>query len=313
MKEFNNNELKDIFDDKSLKKSLRKAKLVAIFRVLLISVFVCILIIYQGNKINNSIMAKKSSEVITELTLQDTVMKESNTIIYMNHVDIGLFKGTIEREIYKIIEDQIIPWGTETANFGLRGFESMDFSSYSTNIDSTTQINIPSGEREMLFYVPQYKYDEYANDLSKIKEYPDSKYIEMAISFDKSYSLDEVKEMLPKSVNQTWYWVDSYSDEAKLNGSDYMGTPKSGKWLFGISDISSKLGRALSTVKIKDESDFLENLKKFSEKDYKFIKNHQKGGLIIGVVVTGTKESLLPLQGQPYVKASSLGVVVDKY
>ncbi|NGY80818.1 hypothetical protein F6Y02_43705 [Bacillus megaterium] len=35
--------------------------------------------------------------------------------------------------------------------------------------------------------------------------------------------------------------------------------------------------------------------------------------MIIGVVVTGTKEELLSLKNKLYVKAASLGAVVDKY
>ncbi|MDN5387026.1 MULTISPECIES: anti sigma factor C-terminal domain-containing protein [Bacillus] len=308
MKEPNEDELKNIFDDKSLNKSLKKAKRVTFFRTLFISAIVSILLVVGIYKTNLWWMSEKGSEVASELIRRDAVMKAPNTIINTETLDIGLFKGTIKREVYKVIEDKVIPWDTQEVHFGLRGFQSTSFSSHSTNIDDTTQIHIPSGEREMLFYVPQFNYKNYANDLSKIKEFPNDKYIEMAISFDKSYSLEEVKTMLPKSVNPTWYWVNYYS-----NKSDDRESPESGQWLFGISDPSSKLGQVLSTPKVKSESDFLDRLKKFNKNDYEYVKKRQKDGLIIGVVVTGTKDSLSSLQGQPYVKASSLGVIVDKY
>ncbi|MDF2791177.1 MAG: polymerase sigma factor, sigma-70 family [Bacillus sp. (in: firmicutes)] len=308
MKEPNEDELKNIFDDKSLNKSLKKAKWITFFRTLLISAIVCILLAIGIYRTNLWWISKKGSEVASELIRQDAVMKAPNTIINTETLDIGLFKGTIKREVYKVIENKVIPWDTQEVHFGLRGFKSTSFSSHSTKIDSTTQIHIPSGDREMLFYVPQFKYKKYANDLLKIKQYPNDKYIEMAISFDKSYALQEVKKMLPNAVNPTWYWVNDYS-----NKFDYRDAPESGQWLFGISDPSSKLGQVLSTPKVKSESGFLNRLKKFNKNDYKFIKERQKDGFIIGVVVTGTKNSLSSLQGQPYVKASSLGVIVDKY
>ena len=308
MKEQNEDELKNIFDEKSLNKSVKKAKRVTFFRTVFISAIVCILLVLGIYKTNLWWIGEKGSEVASELIRQDAVMKAPNTIINTETLDTGLFKGTIKREVYKVIEDKVIPWDTQEVHFGLRGFQSTSFSSHSTNIDDTTQIHIPSGEREMLFYVPQFNYNNYANDLSKTKEYPNDKYIEMAISFDKSYSLEEVKKMLPKSIKPTWFWVNDYP-----NKSDDRDTPESGQWLFGISDIPSKLGQVLSTPKVKSESDFLNRLKKFNINDYQFIKKRQKDGLIIGVVVTGTKDSLSSLQGLPYVKASSLGVIIDKY
>ncbi|MHA2961183.1 anti sigma factor C-terminal domain-containing protein [Priestia megaterium] len=56
----------------------------------------------------------------------------------------------------------------------------------------------------------------------------------------------------------------------------------------------------------------MNELKKTDLWESKNLKNRQKNGLIIGVVVTGTKEELLSLRNEPYVKAASLGAVVDK-
>jgi hypothetical protein len=308
MKDQNEDKLKSIFDEKSLNKTLKKAKRVTYFRTLLISTIVCILIVFGVFKANTWWISKKGNEVTSELTIQDAVMKAPNTIINMETLEIGLFKGTIKRKVYKVIEDKVIPWDTQKVSYGLRGFSSTSFSSYSTNIDDNTKINFPSGQREMLFYVPQFNYKSYAEDLLKLKDYPNDKYIEMAISLDKSYSLNDVKKMLPNPINQTWYWVNYYS-----NKPDERDGPEFGQWLFGISEPSSQLGQVLSAPKINSESDFLNRLKKFNTKDYQLLKKRQTDGLIIGVVVTGTKDSLLLLKEQPYVKASSIGAVVEKY
>ncbi|MCY9003046.1 anti sigma factor C-terminal domain-containing protein [Peribacillus frigoritolerans] len=308
MKDQNEENLKSIFDENSLDKTLKKAKRITFLRTLLISAIVCILIVFGVYRANTWWINKKGSEIASNLIIRDAVMKAPNTIIKTETIDIGLFKGTIKREVYKVIENKVIPWDSQEVNYGLKGFYSTSFSSYSTKIDDTTQLNFPSGQREMLYYVPQFKYKTYSNDLLKLKEYPNDKYIEMAISFDKSYSLNEVKKMMPNSIKPTWFWVNNYSKK-----SDFRDAPESGQWLFGISDPSSKLGQALSTSNVKSESDFLNRLKKSNKNDYQFISNRQKDGLIIGVVVTGTKENLLLLQGQPYVKASSIGAIVEKY
>lgn len=308
MKDQNEENLKAIFDEKSLDKTLRKAKRTTFLRSLLLSAIVSILIVIGTYGANNWWINKLGNEIVSDLIIRDAVMKAPNTIIKTETIDVGLFKGTIKRDVYKVIEDKVIPWDSQEVNYGLRGFTSTSFSSYSTKIDDTTQINFPSGQREMLFYVPQFKYKTYSNDFIKLQEYPNDKYVEMAISFDKSYSLEEVKKMVPPSIKPTWFWVNSYSKK-----SDFRDAPESGQCLFGISDPSSKLGQVLSTPEVKSESDFLRRLKKFNKNDYLFIRKGQKDGLIIGVVVTGTKENLLLLQEQPYVKASSLGAVVEKY
>jgi hypothetical protein len=310
MSDKNNEQFESVFDDKSLGKTLKKAKRVTLLRTILISAFVCLVIVFGIYKVNIWWVSKIGGETATKLIKQDAVMKAPNTIVNTETIDYGFLKGTIKREVFKVVEDKIIPWETQEAHFGLRGFKSMSFSSYSTIIDEVNHIHIPNGEKEMLFYVPQYRYKTYANDLAKIKDYPNDKYIELGISFNKGYSLNEVKRMLPKSVHQMWYWVNDYSNKA-----DERNEPESGNWLYGIYDPTSKVAKEMSSPKVKSESDFLKRLKKYdkSQSYYELIQSRQKDGFIIGVVVTGTKDTLLELTDQPYIKASSIGAVVDKY
>ncbi|MCM3729979.1 anti-sigma factor [Neobacillus cucumis] len=306
----NNEQFDLVFDDKSLGKTLKKAKRVTLFRTIIISAIVCILLVFTVYKVNMWWVSKIGGETATDLIKQDAIMKAPNTIVKTETIDYGFLKGTIKREVFKVVEDKIIPWETQEANFGFRGFKSTSFSSSSTKIDEDTYIHIPNGEKEMLFYVPQYRYKTYANDLSELKDYPNDKYIELGVSFNKGYSLNEVKKMLPTSVHPMWYWVNDYPNKAYERDE-----PESGQWFYGIYDPTSKVGQAMSSPKIKSELAFLRRLKMLdkSKSYYTLVKNHQKDGMIIGAVVTGTKDSLLELKDQPYVKASSIGAVVDKY
>ena len=246
MKNQNETNLNSIFDEKSLNKTLKKAKRITILRTLLISAIVCILIVIGVFKLNTWWIDKKGNELAAEGLLEETIMMAPNTFVTTETIEIGLLKGTIKKEVFKIIEDKIIPWQKQDVHFGLRGFQSTSFSSYSTTVNETTKINIPSGEREMLFYVPQYKYKTYANDLETLNEYPSDKYLELAISFDKGYTLSQVKEMLPDSINQTWYWINNYPIK-----SEERTQPESGQRLYGISQPTSEVGKALSSNKIK--------------------------------------------------------------
>ncbi|MHA2960514.1 anti sigma factor C-terminal domain-containing protein [Priestia megaterium] len=303
-----NDELDSIFDEKSLHRTLKKAKYKAILRTVFISVLVVSFVIGLFVKGNNYFIASKGDKITDRIITENLVMMSPNTYTNTDTISIGVLKGTIKSEVFKVIEDKVIPWGAEDITYDLLGNLNASFSTSSTIVNETTVYHIPNGQREMLFYVPKYKYKLYANDFDMIKKYPNNKYMEMAISFNKNYTLKEVQKMLPISAHQTWYWVDNYA-----KSTVYRGGPENGRWLLGISKPSPQLGAQLTTTKIKTEADFLNELKKTDPGESKNLKNRQKNGLIIGVVITGTKKELLALRNEPYVKAASLGAVVDKY
>ncbi|MEB2268246.1 anti-sigma factor [Priestia megaterium] len=303
-----NDELDSIFNEKSLHRTLKKAKYIAFLRTVFISILVVCFVITVLIKGNNYFINKQGNKLTEQLIKENHVRMSPNTFTNTDTISTGILKGTIKSEVFKVIEDKVISWGTEEITYDSLGNFNASFSTHSTIVNDTTMYHIPNGQREMLFYVPKYKYKLYANDFDMIKDYPNDKYMEMAISFDKNYTLKEVQKMLPTSAHQTWYWVDNY---AKSTG--YRGEPENGRWLLGISKPSPQLGAKLTTTKIKTEADFLNELKKTDPWESKNLKNRQKNGLIIGVVVTGTKEELLSLRNKPYVKAASLGAVVDKY
>ncbi|NGY86482.1 hypothetical protein F6Y05_15935 [Bacillus megaterium] len=294
-----NDELDSIFDEKSLHRTLRKAKYRAISRTIFISALVVSFIIGIFVKGNNYFINTQGEKIADRLITENYVRMSPNTFTSTDTISIGVLKGTIKSEVFKVIENKVIPWDTEEITYDLLGNLNASFSMSSTIVNETTVYHIPNGQREMLFYVPKYKYKLYANDFDMIKKYPNDKYMEMAISLNKNYTLKEVQKMSPTSTHQTWYWVDNYG-----KSTGYRNNPENGRWLLGISKPSPQLGAKLTTTKIKTEADFLNELQKTDPGEVKNLKNRQKNGLIIGVVVTGTKEELLSLKNKPYVKAS---------
>ena len=82
--------------------------------------------------------------------------------------------------------------------------------------------NSSNGQREMMFYIPEINYNEkILNDLPSLSEMDPGKLVEMGISFDKSYSLEEVKSMLPEGLKQVWYWVDTYNNKDRYRITSY--------------------------------------------------------------------------------------------
>ncbi|GGE76393.1 anti sigma factor C-terminal domain-containing protein [Priestia taiwanensis] len=241
---------------------------------------------------------------------------------------------------YKVIEGILIPWKEEMYQYS----ESQkayfpkvshsikygeDATTFQLDKDKSTVYSLETKQREMQFYHHDKQYDMYPNDLERISKY-ENKVMEVALSFDKSYLLEEVKKMLPADVTQVWYWVDT-----PLDSMQYYDNPP-------IYPIWDKYVMGFDVT--KTEEGFIEEIriakgKKKAKGDGSLRAFHNMAGVddfrhyaedvydelsrgkvepgkedirIIGAVVTGDEKRLQSLQGLPFVKAISLGAVADK-
>lgn len=192
--------------------------------------------------------------------------------------------------------------------------------------------NSENGQREMAFYIPGVDYNEkIINDLPELDKMNEEKRVELGVSFDKDYSFDEVKRLLPAGAKPVWYWVDTYDDREGFSFKPYPNendpakmnypTPMSanyGVYGFGVqpdwdqADPEDFIG-AITIGKDKRDKYHSEY-----ERIYNYLKKDkaapEAGDVrILGVVVTGTAGSLKSLKGQAYVHGAVLGAVADKY
>ena len=70
-----------------------------------------------------------------------------------------------------------------------------------------------NGEREMLFYLPDVSYPKVLNETSQLDDMDSRKLVELGISFNTHYNVEQIKDMLPPSIHPVWYWVDTYSNK----------------------------------------------------------------------------------------------------
>ncbi|NHM33566.1 anti sigma factor C-terminal domain-containing protein [Neobacillus terrae] len=312
---------------------VKKARRKTILRNTIISLIVSLLILIVGYIGNLQLLYKSGDDTLRDISRFKQITGPN---LYESgyQQNFGLFNGSLEYHTYKIIEGKPVIWSNDTFEFNILG----NFSRFPGNY-SPIQINNPviqkeklsyyipynsqTGQREMLFYHPEIDYGKYINDLSLLEEIDNRSLVEMGISFDQSYSLEEVKKMLPSNVHPVWFWVDTCSEkELHKTESLYDGDkiPESADMVYGF-------GSGIDNKKVS-EQDFLSSIetglsvkgKYYSE--YKRIfdnlrkdkKNPLKSDVkIIGVVVTGTAENLKALKDQKYIKATTLGVVTDKY
>ncbi|SNX54837.1 anti sigma factor C-terminal domain-containing protein [Thermoanaerobacterium sp. RBIITD] len=357
----NNDEkdLDDIFESTKkdkFEKAVKRAKWRSILRTIVISLIVIGIVSISSIFIGNKVTQSESSLIDEALSLFNIIsapdMYMGKSIRYE-----GIFGGKTVYSTYKIIEGKVVYTGQQEYSYGL--FNTVDVQAinspaivFGKSFDEDS-LNKPTynelGQREMIFFYPYVKYKTYKNDLNLLEDIGNDKYIEMALSFDKEYSIDEVNNMMPKNVTLTWYWIDDLNSKEKEAHKPRENIQKlpNGKSIVvdNPADVCSE--KAAYGIKVYDSNgDLIKNPEEFfigvlenNIKDIEKLKtdNHKVNGIksevkriydnlkdkdgkikkenikIQGVVVTGTAETLKSLRGLPFIKASSLGVVTDKY
>lgn len=324
-------ELEEIFPDNlneaDLHRAVKKARRFTILRNAVISVVASIVVVAGGLILNNALLGRTQSHLRAAVFLENEI-NNPDVFLGNEHITYGLFSGQAQYQTFKIIDGVPIPWGTQTYVFNVLG----GYSGMIGNDSPSPQIQSPNGvraynyqteQRLMEFYYPSVSYNHYFNDLSQLKNIPNSNYVEMAVSFDKLYNFNQIKAMLPTGVHASWYWVDTY-DQSTINFRKQSPTyPMMPYEVYGFG--SHALPDDPFNRTPKDFIQYIENgLKIKGAGQYQFqqiynVLSHGKGSInpsdikIIGVVVTGTPKDLMALQGKQFVKAAVLGAIANPY
>ena len=312
------------FKSNDIEGIVNKAKRKSIIRNMIISTIsllvVGTLLIFINNQIVNK--AHDNADEANRLLYE---ISQPNINIGGGKYDYGILSGSYTYQKYKIIEDRIIPWGQETQTFNILGHnESSAISIYDEvsigeNEEEYRIYNTTNGQRTMLFYHPWFKYTTIQNDLSLIQNAPNDAVMEVAISFDQPYSVTEVQEFFKLKNKITWYWINQYNQSAKEQLEGLHNSGDSTSQVYGFN-VTTQYGEG--DIKAHNEEDFLATLEKLkSTGNYDYIIDNllenviqnKKEGLILGVVITGTKEELLNLKDENHIRAISLGAVAREY
>ncbi|WP_227763507.1 anti sigma factor C-terminal domain-containing protein [Zhaonella formicivorans] len=343
-------ELDSLFDDlknTKLKKAIKKAQWHSIFRNVLISFVVLGVMLVGGSIVNRELIY--NMEMPVQIAV-DSFNKISAPNKYIGKVSRyhEILGGRNEYTTYKIIEGKVVFAGEGDYSYGLLrnewgnriGTESPSILGASHDVgDLKEQKYNELGQREMVFFYPFISYPEYKNDLQLLDSIGSDKIMEMALSFDQAYSLDEVNKMLPNNVTLAWYWVDDLNEQEKEDSKprkekqqgpdgkthevDYPARIRSEKNAYGIKayDVNREPLEDPAQLFIwalqngmkydtKYKSEFVRVYNNIAGQDGELTKEDIK---VWGVVVTGDVNNLKTLRTLPFIKASSLGVVTEKY
>lgn len=232
-----------------------------------------------------------------------------------------LFSTSATAPKYKLIGDKPVYIGEMDIN-------KIDYEQHLITNENQTYSYL--GHRIMQFYHPFVKYNEYSNDIDKIDEIEGNKNIEMGLSFNKQYTLEELENIIPKDVNINWLWVDNFRGDTldAIKEFDNGITHQEAQ----ILDETRVIG--FSTIQENGESIpdpidyFITNIERGKDVPGKYKKDindiyesliYNNKGIekddikIIGAVVVSDKEGMSKLKDLEFIKSSSFGVISDKY
>lgn len=315
-------DMDNVFDENKLKKSVRKAKVKSIIKIICISMVVFI----AGSFVNTAIgvmYSKKSyeaTEAYVNISVPGGYISESTDVI-------GFLGGNGTYKITRNIGNKPVVLEDRVSFFGLMpqiAFSRGIGAGY--HIAGQWPVGIwENGYRKMRFFHPNINYVEYQNDLAEIEKIPEGKIIEMAISFDKPYKMTDLftiqNKLSPAKIS--WVWLNEFTEEkmkqyenevvnydSKANGineNEAIGIPIPNKdklWVILYDQYYDVLVENLG-------KSYMPEHKKLYEEIMARGKTKMEDAEVLGVIVQGTKEELKQLTGNPMIKATSIGVVVD--
>ena len=315
-------ELDEIFNDDKLNMAIRKGKKKSTRKTVLISLLVVVASLIVIFVANAAITIKLSNEMFV-FNEADIKLHVPNGYISKSSDSMGFLVGRGDFAVTRDVGGKPVILENRVSLFGLI---PPLFISRSRGVGSYAgEWNIAyweNGYRKMIFFNPEISYKEYKNDLNELEMISGDKLIELGISFDKPYKVADISTILP-NVKKSWYWVDALNKN-DLQQYKKQAAENDGKATF-IGEYDA-LGVSVSAY--RDYNDFngnyynlRESLKSSKDKRYNEVYNEllTKGYTdssnvpILGAIVYGTKDELKSLIGNPHIKASSFGVVVDKY
>ncbi|MES5896213.1 MULTISPECIES: sigma factor regulator N-terminal domain-containing protein [Bacillus cereus group] len=293
--------------DTSLKDALKRAKRKQLLKTIITSIIVVIILIPIIYKIGNYFAAKSSTKLHEHLFLHNAIAEPNVQIDSQVTSNSSMFGGNIISNRSKNINGYVVPWNTLTSSYGwLR-----------TNIDTNEltpgfywsntefyEYDKQTKNKFATFYNPDIKeyHDGVQNELGEVSQM--NNYVaEVALSFNQPYTLQEIKEKIPDTLNVVWlYMISPIGDESK---------GPAGMPVYGFNPDKSPE---------EAYKEFVDSLKQYDDHGHdediqKFLKSNKNKPFdqvkILGVMLTGRTENFKALENQDFIRGASVGVTAQ--
>lgn len=312
------NENKEFFQpDQEFSKVVKNARRKSLFRSILISIGVTVLLIggllwFGTYRMDQQVAEANTYDGVWQFIKGANV--ESNGSMITNTP----FSKTVTTEQNKQIAGVVIPWGQQVKTYSIFGTSSAvqaSVLSSSQNKEDGRNTLYFQGERVVEFYSPLGTYPSLPDDRKILDEIPEHQVLEMAFSFDQPYNINEVRKKFSDQL--AWYWVDTVAPSKKTEAKQ----PISGKDAYGFVSRIEEMNEDAAERFIQQVEWLQKDGEQYQEAKrlYDGLTDYGKTDLspenlkITGVVVTGTAEELKKFNGGSMIRAAVLGATANSY
>ncbi|WP_017154480.1 sigma factor regulator N-terminal domain-containing protein [Bacillus bingmayongensis] len=293
--------------DTSLKSALKKAKRKQLLKIVITSIIVVLILLPILYKTGNYFAAKSSTKLHEQLFLHNEIAEPNIQIDSQVTSNTSMFGGNIVTNRSKNINGYLVQWSTLTSSYDwfrlhidnnelIPGFYWSDTEFY--EYDKQTKNKFAT------FYHPSIKkyYNGVRNDLAAISQM-ENHVAEVAISFDRPYTLKEIQAKIPDNLNIVWWYMTSpIVDESK-------GPAGVQVYGFNPSDSPKKAYNSFIDALKKYDADGTE---KTIQEFLKLNKNKQFDEVkILGVMLTGQTQNFKVLENQDFIRGASVGAIAQ--
>lgn len=207
-------ELFDIQEKPNFNKIIKRAKIFSIIRTTIVSLMIFIIVsfvVFISNATILNQMSNKKQECLSNFFN----ISMPNAYIGSIQSDDRIMVGEIDYVRYRFLGNKPITDGNYKDGYtymplinGIYGdWGNYLFNSGGKSSKDSKEVSKynKAGKKVMEFYHPSVKYKSYINDLENLDEIGNNKVMEISLSFDKAYSLEEIKNMIPDDVILNWY------------------------------------------------------------------------------------------------------------
>lgn len=293
--------------DSSLNNALKRAKRKQMIKIIMTTIIVVLILLPILYKTGNYFAAKSSTRLHERLFLHNEIAEPNIQIDSQVTSNSSMFGGNIITNRSKNINGYLVQWSTLTSSYDwirinidhnelTPGFYWTDKEFY--EYDKQTKNKVAT------FYHPsiQEYYDGVQNELGEISQM-DNYVAEVAISFDKPYSLQEIQAKIPDNLNIVWLYMTSpISDESNgpagmpVYGFDPSGSPK------------EAYDRFIDALEEYDADGSNETIREY----LKVNKNKEMTEVkILGVMLTGQTKNFKALESQKFIRGASVGTTAE--
>lgn len=311
---------------KTFEIATKKSKRRLSFKLGMITVIVIGLFITLSPVALNYLSTRRYSQVLDKLVPVEHISMPNIRTISTEVLSLGFGKFQIVEHRAKDIAGLKVPYTEKKVVYSL--FNDTVIDTYDvidqlpvTDVTSTTYYNMTNFQRNPVFFNTNYNYGEEdeikpSQEISLLSQMPNQA-VEVAITFDRLYTDEEIKNLLPEGLKRNFYWIGTTTDQETSYWSPQM--------LYGLSPWGN-INDSFETVKteLTTPSYVYDSFKKVGENFLKtrhglfqtaakdleiFLKKYPtaKEAKFAGVILTGRAETFASLEGADWIFASNIG------